>query len=219
MSDNSYAVHSAGARISFARFIVNFSKEPTLAIKYLTQAQGLKKSLEDQFFIYRYERLLEESCKNRITLDESGTINVLNVLKYEKYQKEFNDLLEQNGLLHMQFWSGLLDESPSMIKICDVGFKILNIEFYVERYWKKIQLIYPNNPKDLIAYSAYLNQVWNDKDEASQISERAKDSAYSNKYSNVFTTHLQDISNFSTDGSSCVFMSGDKVIHARLTPG
>jgi len=207
----SFAGKDAGPRISFARFIVNFSKEPTLAIKYLTQARQGKRSISDQFFVYRFERLLEESCKSRIALDESGTINVLNVMKYEKYQKEFNDLLEQNGLLHMQFWSGLLDESPSMAKICDVGFKILNIEFYIERFWKKIQEIYPNNPKDLIAYSDYLNMVWNDRESAQLISERAKDSAYSNKYATIFTTHMQDISNFSTDGSSCVFMSGDKV--------
>ncbi len=195
---------------------MNFSKEPTLAIKYLTLARNVKRSLQEQFFIYRYERLLEESCKSRIALDENGTINVLNVMKYEKYQKEFNDLLEQNGLLHMQFWSSLLDESPSMAKVCDVGFKILNIDYYIERYWKKIQLIYPNNPKDLIAYSEYLNQVWNDKESASQISERAKDSAYSNKYATIFTTHMQDITNFSTDGSSCVFMSGDKRSIGRI---
>lgn len=162
----------ATPRISFAIFIVNFSKEPTLAIKYLTQARGMKRSIADQFFMYRYERLLEENCKNRITLEEGDTINVLNVMRYEKYQKEFNDLLEENGLLHMQFWSTLLDESPSMLKLCDVGFRILEIDKLVDKYWRKIQLTYPNNPKDLITYSTYLNQVWNDKELATQISDR-----------------------------------------------
>lgn len=218
----SYAPSQATPRISFARFIVNFSKEPTLAIKYLTQARGMKKSIVDQFFMYRYERLLEESCKNRITLEEGQAINVLNVMRYEKLQRDFNELLEESALLHMQYWATLLDESPSMIKMCDVGFKILSIQTYIDRLWRKIQLIYPNNPKDLLAYSEYLNQVWNDQEFAADISEkyllkiiyeiRAKDSAYSNKYSTIFTTHLQDITNFSMDGVSCVYMSGDRVI-------
>lgn len=200
--------------ISFVRFLVNFSKEPTLAIKYLTSAKTSKQSIQDNFFIYKYEMILEDICKNRVALNDMGSINVLNVLKYEKYQKIFNDLLEQSALMHNQFWSSLLDESPNMSKVCDVGFKVLTIEDNVERYWKKIQAIYPNNPKDLITYANYLKQVWNDSELAAQVTDRAKEFAYSGKYAVIFTTNSQDISNFSTDGSACLFVSGDKV-----TPG
>eukprot|EP01022_Parablepharisma_sp_SALTPOND_P002434 TRINITY_DN109_c0_g3_i1.p1 TRINITY_DN109_c0_g3~~TRINITY_DN109_c0_g3_i1.p1 ORF type:complete len:838 (-),score=56.32 TRINITY_DN109_c0_g3_i1:1041-3554(-) len=46
---------------------------------------------------------------------------------------------------------------------------------------------------------------------------RAKDSAYTNKYAMLMSTHLQDISNFSTDGSPCVFVSGKKQNLGEIT--
>ncbi len=158
--------------IGLARFIITFSKEPTLAIRYLTQSKSLKQSLQDQFLAYRYEQLLNENCKNKAYLEEGETINVLNVMKYEKYQIEFADLVEQNGLLHMQFWSTLLDESPSMPKVCEVGFRILAINSQIMKLWTKIQNILPGNPKDLTLYASYLNQVWNDREMGSTISEK-----------------------------------------------
>jgi len=197
--------------ISFVHFLVNFSKEPTLAIKYLTNAKSSKQSIQQSFFIYKYEMILEDICKNRVALNDMGSINVLNVLKYEKYQKIFSELLEQSALMYNQYWSSLLDESPNMTKVCEVGFKVLNLENNIEKYWKKIQTICSNNPKDLVLYGNYLRQICNDNELAIQINEKAKEFAYSGKYAVIFTTNSHNISNFSTDGSACMFVSGDKV--------
>jgi len=93
-------------------------------------------------------------------------------MKYEKYQQEFGELLEQSGLFHMQFWSTLLDESPSMSKVCEVGFRILSINAQISHAWNKIQSILPGNPKDLNFYADYLNQIWNDREMGTIISEK-----------------------------------------------
>ncbi len=93
-------------------------------------------------------------------------------MKYEKYQSEFNEFVEQNGLLHMQFWSSLLDESPNMTKVCEVGFRILETNRALTKKWGKIQALIPGNPKDMILYANYLDQVWNDKEVSTQIQEK-----------------------------------------------
>ena len=149
-------------------------------------------------------------------LNDKDNINVIKLLKYEKLEKQFTNSMERNALLSNQYWTCLLEDSPNMTTICDIGLKILKTQNKIEKYWDKIQEIYRNNLKDLSAYSIYLEYVWNDNGYASQISERIKEISYSNKYGIIFTAQTQSIENISTDGSSCVFMSGDKV-NLRIT--
>ena len=182
-----------------------------MSIKYLRQAKTFKQGIRDQFLIYRYERLLEEVFKSRISLNEVGTINVLNILKYEKYQKLFNELLEQGALLCMQFWTGYLDDMPNMRKSCEVGHRILGVDKRIMKNWEKMQGIYSNSPKDLLSYSVYLRQIWNDEEYAHQIAEKAKESSYLGSHATIFNTDMNDIASFSLDGAACAFISGEKV--------
>eukprot|EP00826_Nyctotherus_ovalis_P021315 TRINITY_DN16851_c0_g1_i3.p2 TRINITY_DN16851_c0_g1~~TRINITY_DN16851_c0_g1_i3.p2 ORF type:complete len:389 (-),score=85.65 TRINITY_DN16851_c0_g1_i3:17-1183(-) len=145
-----------------------------------------------------------------MALNEVETINVLNILKYEKYQKVLNGLLEQGALLCMQFWTGYLDDMPNMQKSCEVGHRVLDIDRRIMKNWKKMQDIYPSNPKDLLSYSLYLRQIWNDEEYAQQIAEKAKESSYSNNHATIFNTNMNDIASFALDGAACAFISGEK---------
>lgn len=44
----------------------------------------------------------------------------------------------------------------------------------------------------------------------SQIALRISNSLFASKMSSIFTTHLTDISNFSSDGSPWIYISGNK---------
>lgn len=212
----SYAVAESGPRISFARFIINFSSEPILAIKYLRSAKDFVQSVQDKFFIYRYEKLLQEALRNRAALNESSFISVLNILRYEKHQRQFNRYLDEDAALYMQLWSGLIDDSPNMQKTCEIGHRIVSVDNNIIKHWESMQEIYHNNHKDLLSYCFFVKQIWNDEEYSEEIAEKARDTAYLSKHTTLLMANMDDITNFSIDGSSCAFISGDKVMYSRI---
>ena len=102
--------NSSSLHISYAAFLKDRLDEKTTAVNELTAADRSHPQLDEQFFIYRYRRMLEEA--KEINEDGEGGMDVVSMLAYENYLQQLKEVIDKSAHLHMEFWIELLDRPP-----------------------------------------------------------------------------------------------------------
>ena len=126
-----------------------------------------------------YRKILEKIGEDgENSMRDTTSASVIKIMKYEQLKKKINLLMEKIGLLYMQIWTSLLDETPSisflnlksvdMKRTCDIGFLLLQYEKEVRENWKNMKNVYVNT-KDSRTYAHFLHVVCNDEEESMKI--------------------------------------------------
>ena len=66
----------------------------------------------------------------------------------------------------MEFWTQLAEESPDLDKLNELGQKINLVILMVDDQWNKFSRLNLSNPKSMLLYGKYLEDVLSDKENA-----------------------------------------------------
>jgi hypothetical protein len=126
--------------IVFIMIKLNRRKKAEILLKILDDRQLIL--FQDLFNIYRAKKLLEELKNNPHYTDNKVNIMSINMIKYKKYLKEFNNMLYKISTLYLNFWSLLINSH---------NYQHENID-NLNNTGKEIQLPSSNSPRLLSNY-------------------------------------------------------------------
>lgn len=119
------------------------------ALKELINAEKYSRtSFSESFIIYRYQQIIEDelyeqdanSLSNSGGGGPSGGLDYVAALNYDNHFKLLRTLIEKSAIMHYDFWTGLLDDQPDIIRIKFQGQRINQSIQDVELQWKKLLL-------------------------------------------------------------------------------
>lgn len=109
-------------RIHYSHFLLDQMGNKREAMKELNECIKFKPSLDQQFMVYRYKRLIGDSLIEGGK--ESGGYEYISAMNYESAFKKCKNNIEKVSLLHFEFWNHLLEDSPDLGRLQDIGKKI-----------------------------------------------------------------------------------------------
>ncbi|MDR3548799.1 MAG: PAS domain-containing protein [Candidatus Pacebacteria bacterium] len=201
-----------GLRIAYILFLIEKYRNSTMALSQIAYLESLEPSFEARCQLHRYRNMIKEELIEG-NKDDSEKANVTSVIVYETQLTHFRAKIEKTGILHLQIWSLLLDDSPDLSKILSYGFKVEELVAEIESHWEIIQEINPNVPKVLKLYAKFNKEILNDKETGTALSDRAKDYNYLKANFNrrkMQALNTSNISAVSSDGTPCIYVSGQQ---------
>jgi len=91
-------------------------------MRELVECQKLGPSIDEQFMIYRYIRLIGDSLIE--SGKESGGYEYISAVNYETSFRKCKSNIEKTALLHFEFWNHLQEDSPDLRRLMDLGIRI-----------------------------------------------------------------------------------------------
>ncbi|CAD8213536.1 unnamed protein product [Paramecium octaurelia] len=200
-------------RINYAFYLLDFLKQKQQALNEFNQIELLSPSLDNEFIIFRYKRIIEDEMN--ITQNEtiSGNLDVATELTFQNNMRQFQNKIERATLMHMDFWSQLQEDQPDLGKMNEIGSKINLAIIQVEELWNKMQKMTQNLPKAMRLYAKFIIEVLQDKDFGEELLEKSKIlQAQNNKMKNKQTIQVfsSDDINFEPLPTLLVSTSSDK---------
>ncbi|CAD8125809.1 unnamed protein product [Paramecium sonneborni] len=160
-------------RIRYAFFLLDNMKQRQQAINELIQAESLNPTLDNDFIIFRYKRIIEEEI-NAAQNESFGNLDIASELAFQNNMRQFQNKIERATLMHMDFWSQLQEDSPDLGKMNEIGYKINLAILQVEDLWNKMQKLTQNLPKAMRLYAKFIIEVLQDKDFGEELLEKSK---------------------------------------------
>lgn len=115
-------------RMNYSFFLAEQVNQKQQALQQLIIADQ-NPPFEVQYSIYRLKKLIENQIIQERLEKEKQFLQDLDIISEEHYAHAFNELsnqIEQSALSHMEFWNQLLEDTPDMQKLYDIG-KRLNL--------------------------------------------------------------------------------------------
>eukprot|EP00347_Sterkiella_histriomuscorum_P005463 403356519 len=123
----------------------------------------------------QYKKLIGDSLME--SGKESGGFEYVSAVNFESNYRKCKTNIERSALLHYELWNHLLEDSPDLGRLSDIGFRIDHQLKQVEYHWNQMQMIYPNTPKALKLYAQFQIEVLNDKEGGNELLLKAKESS------------------------------------------
>lgn len=153
-------------RMNYSFFLAEQVNQKQQALQQLIIADQ-NPPFEVQYSIYRLKKLIENQIIQERLEKGKQFLQDLDIISEEHYAHAFNELsnqIEQSALSHMEFWNQLLEDTPDMQKLYDIG-KRLNLQYLqVEICWSRLVGICSNRSKPYILFSKYLLEIRHDTD-------------------------------------------------------
>ena len=150
--------------IIFVMNKLNERKNAQILLKKLEDRQLIL--FQDLFNIYRVKQLMEEfSYSPEKDEDKLYNTNVLYLVQYKKYVKDFKYMLFKTSTLYLNFWTSLLNSKnhfENIEHLNNTGKEIKDLIEKIEDYFNKINN-FRNDRKIIKLYSNFLKNVLLDK--------------------------------------------------------
>jgi hypothetical protein len=109
-------------KITYSNFLLDQLGNKREAMRELVECQKLRPSIDEQFMIYRYIRLIGDSLIE--SGKESGGYEYISAVNYESSFRKCKLNIEKTALLHFEFWNHLQEDSPDLRRLMDLGIRI-----------------------------------------------------------------------------------------------
>ena len=150
-------------RIAFAFFLLEKMNDKKSALEELTIAENLKPSFEEEFLIYRYKKIINNTLNDRRSEDvKEEEIDVVDIIAFETHLKTCIAFIKKSTEFHKEFWNELLKKKPSLTKMNNSGIKINFTIKNVKENWNKLIKINNNIPSVFKLYGQFLLNILND---------------------------------------------------------
>jgi len=196
-------------RISYSFFLLEKMHSKQQALQELTQAEQNRPSVDEQFVIFRYKKLIEDEIAESQNEGQGG-LDVVSEVSFQNNLRNLQANIEKSALLHMEFWSQLSEDNPDLAKLSDIGSKINSSVQYVEDNWFKLLKVNANNAKSMRLYGKYLIEIINDKETGDSLLEKARTitNVQSNKKAmNFGMVSMEETSN---EATPTIWVSGEQ---------
>eukprot|EP00331_Platyophrya_macrostoma_P019490 CAMPEP_0176470080 /NCGR_PEP_ID=MMETSP0127-20121128/40245_1 /TAXON_ID=938130 /ORGANISM="Platyophrya macrostoma, Strain WH" /LENGTH=784 /DNA_ID=CAMNT_0017864311 /DNA_START=1009 /DNA_END=3359 /DNA_ORIENTATION=- len=134
-----------------------------------------KPNMQEQFSIHRYKNIIEEEMiEYDIRTTESKGMDVNIIVHFQNKFVLFQNFIEKAVNYHLDFWRELLEDSPDIQKLQNLGSKITNQVEVTRTQFKVLNEMNPNHIKCLQIYGNFLKDIVNDDQEGQRILEKAE---------------------------------------------
>ncbi|CAD8188241.1 unnamed protein product [Paramecium pentaurelia] len=193
-------------RIQYAFFLLEVMSYKHKALQELQKAEECEPSLDTQFVLYKYKRIVESEIQDD---QNEKTISNHEILPISAAPPIISGLamqIEKCAYLHMEYWSELNEETPDVAKLEVSGKKVTDSIRLVQELWQKLKRVCPNHQPSIMLYSAFLIEILNDKEYGVSLNDtlRKMIQGYNN-------SKIDDIDNhdFSNDPTPTIVLSSD----------
>ncbi|EGR34809.1 PAS domain S-box family protein, putative [Ichthyophthirius multifiliis] len=194
-------------RILYALYLLDKMQTKQQALQELLNAELERPSFDEQFIIYRYKIIIENSLIERS--DQNGkkgdNYEMVNELSVQTHLKQCRTNIEKSANLHLEFWSQLSEDAPDLGKLSEIGYKINIINQLAEEQWKKLQQNDSFIPSMMRLYAKFMIEILNDKDGGEEILMKLCDSNAKNAQNK--TSGLIDLN---SESKPTVFISAEE---------
>ncbi|CAD8112156.1 unnamed protein product [Paramecium primaurelia] len=166
--------HNVRLRINYAFYLLDFLKQKQQSLNELNQIELLSPSLDNEFIIFRYKRIIEDEMNMSQNETLNGNLDVATEIAFQNNMRSFQNKIERATLMHMDFWSQLQEDSPDLGKMNDIGSKINLAITQVEELWNKMQKMTQNLPKAMRLYAKFIIEVLQDKEYGESLLDKSK---------------------------------------------
>jgi len=197
-------------RISYAFFLFEKMHNKQQALQELLQAELHKPTLDEEFIIFRYKKIIEDEIAESKNEANQGGMDVVSEMTFLNHLRQIQANIEKSTLLYMEFWSQLTEETPDLAKLNDIGSKINSSIQTVEENWAKLCKVNPNNVNAIKLYGKFLLEIINDKETADELLKKAQNLANAqanNKTANILEGAGDDDNQ---DTTATIWMSGEQ---------
>ncbi|CAK68569.1 unnamed protein product (macronuclear) [Paramecium tetraurelia] len=161
-------------RINYAFYLLDFLKQKQQSLNEFNQIELLSPSIDYEFTIFRYKRIIEDEMNISQNEALSGNLDIATEIAFQNNMRQFQNKIERATLMHMDFWSQLQEDSPDLGKMNEIGSKINLSILQVEELWNRMQKMTQNLPKAMRLYAKFIIEVLQDKDFGEQLLEKSK---------------------------------------------
>ena len=200
-------------KIQYAFFLMERMNKKQEAIAELSQASALAPPFDEQFLVYRYQKISEDfGDGSGGDHSGSGGMDIVAKFAYESSLRQCSQHIQKSAALHLEFWNYLREDRPDISKLNDCGSKINQSIVMVESFWNQLQKLNSNVPRALKLYAKFLIEILNDKEGGQDLLSRAKDAAnIKQNYFDAGNMHddMNDMSAMSSNGTPCIYVTGE----------
>ena len=163
---------STEVRFAYALFLLKKMNKKKKAQDILNGFDKYIPSIEEEFIIYKCNKMLENDLIN-IEKQDIHNLDLIRELEYKKSSNQFKGLINNASQLYIDFWGQLLSSRLSgnedLTKLNDYGSKINKIVEQINNSFQQIQKLKNNDYEILKLYYEFLNDILNDKEKANKL--------------------------------------------------
>lgn len=163
---------SVKLRIAYAFFLIERMNNKKRALEELTIAEKLRPSFEDEFLIYRYKKIVDEKLDEAGERDGSREKDIVGIIAFETHLRLCVDFIKRASENQREFWTELLEEKPSLVKLAAIGNDINFATRKAKENWAKLYKLNSSLPSVLKIYSKFLTSIVNEKDTGKKLMEQ-----------------------------------------------
>jgi len=214
--------NSASLRIFYSFFLLEKMKNKQQALLELTNAEKYNPRFDEQFIIYRYKKIIEETSSE--LGDGEGNLDVVSNIAYQnhftqciKLTKIVKSGIQKAANLYIDFWGLLInpnqDNQDDLTKLNEHGSKINVIVEEITNHFEKMQKLRHNDQEAIRLYAEFLNDILNDKEKSLNNKNRLNEieGTKHNYEENLLNFDFNNLSN--SDEYQYIFISTDNVVN------
>lgn len=173
-------------RVNYSYFLMERMSNNRQALLELKNAEKYGPSFEEQFIIYRFNKLISEQGGGGEEAEE-GELDMVSAMAYKNYFAEFKASIIKATGLYQDFWSLLQnsanseDTDEALEKMNEFGTKINETNEIITSNFEKMQKLKLNDVEVYQLYYIYVGDILNDKTTAAIYKLRIEELADSNK--------------------------------------
>ena len=153
-------------KFAYSLFLLKKLKKRKKAAEFLSSIKTLSPSIEEEFIIFRCNRILEDNLSD-LHEDDNENVDIVKELKFRNYYKNFIDLIEEASSLYITFWNQLLDsyntDNENVNQLNNCGTKINRIIKEIEYLINEMKKIKANHITYVKIYYEFLSKILCDK--------------------------------------------------------
>jgi hypothetical protein len=170
-------------RVNYSYFLMERMSNNRQALLELKNAEKYGPSFEEQFIIYRFNKLISEQGGGGGEEAEEGELDMVSAIAYKNHFVQFKAAIVKATGLYSDFWALLLnstnseDTDEALEKMNEFGTKINETNEIITTNFEKMQKLKLNDVEVYQLYSQFLGDILNDKTNAAIYKNRIEELA------------------------------------------
>lgn len=199
-------------RISYALFLSEYLKNRVTALIQLEAAQNLHPGFSAELLLWRYKALFEsELAEEKLKINKMTQSNIELAIKFDILCTKLHEALRDSATAFSEIWTYMKNENPSTAQLERLTNKIFEYGTIVENTWEEIVMIKGDVPKTLHIYAEYQLKVANDPKTSNSLLIKARNEEkiqnQAHQESELTLKDMRNISDYSSDGTPCIYIS------------
>ena len=165
-------------KFAYALFLIERMNKKKQAGELLKGIDELSPSIEEQFIIYRCNKIIEDDFYD-IRIDDDNNLDLIKDLEYKNLKTQLINLITNASNLYIDFWSQLFASHSSgnedLSKLNECGTEINVLIDKINLIFEKMQKLKNDDYEMTKIYFDFINDILNDKEKGLKLKTLEED--------------------------------------------